>query len=60
MRHGGCEYGHLMSGSLILTLGFQDHVLSAGDSVSFESSTPHRYRNDGPEPAVGVWFVTET
>lgn len=59
MRHGGCEYGHLMSGSLILTLGFEDHVLSAGDSVSFESSTPHRYRNDGSEPAVGVWFVTE-
>ncbi|HEU4912312.1 MAG TPA: cupin domain-containing protein [Actinomycetes bacterium] len=60
MRHGGCEYGHLMSGSLILTLGFEDHVLSAGDSVSFESSIPHRYRNDGPEPAVGVWFVTES
>ena len=58
MRHGGCEYGHLISGSLVLTLGFEDHVLSAGDSVSFESSTPHRYRNDGPEPAVGVWFVT--
>lgn len=60
MRHGGCEYGHLISGSLILTLGFEDHVLAAGDSVSFESRTPHRYRNDGPEPAVGVWFVTET
>lgn len=59
MRHGGCEYGHLISGSLILTLGFEDHVLAAGDSVSFESRTPHRYRNDGPEPAVGVWFVTE-
>jgi hypothetical protein len=27
--------------------------------VSFESTTPHRYRNDGEQPAVGVWFVTE-
>jgi transcriptional regulator with XRE-family HTH domain len=59
MRHRGCEYGHLLKGSLVLTLGFEEMVLSAGDSVSFESSTPHRYRNDGRGPAVGVWFVTE-
>jgi transcriptional regulator with XRE-family HTH domain len=59
MRHRGCEYGHLLRGSLVLTLGFDEMVLSPGDSVSFESSTPHRYRNEGSEPAVGVWFVTE-
>jgi transcriptional regulator with XRE-family HTH domain len=59
MRHRGCEYGHLLEGSLVLTLGFEEMVVSAGDSVSFESSTPHRYRNDGAVPAVGVWFVTE-
>jgi transcriptional regulator with XRE-family HTH domain len=59
MRHRGSEYGHLLGGSLVLTLGFEEMTLSAGDSVSFESSTPHRYRNDGSSPAVGVWFVTE-
>lgn len=59
MRHAGCEYGLLLSGELVLTLGFEEFTLRAGDSVSFESSIPHGYRNNGGEPAVGVWFVTE-
>lgn len=57
MRHSGTEYGYLLSGSLMLTLGFDEYRLSAGDAVSFDSTTPHGYRNDGLEPAVGVWFV---
>jgi transcriptional regulator with XRE-family HTH domain/quercetin dioxygenase-like cupin family protein len=59
MRHPGCEYGMVLSGELILTLGFDEIHLRAGDSISFESTTPHRYRNDGTEPAVGIWFVLE-
>jgi transcriptional regulator with XRE-family HTH domain len=58
MRHPGSEYGFLHSGELSLTLGFDDVVLGPGDAISFESTTPHRYRNDGTEPAVGIWFVT--
>ncbi|QCD59573.1 helix-turn-helix domain-containing protein [Streptomyces hawaiiensis] len=58
MRHPGTEYGHLTSGELILTLGFEEYTLRPGDSVCFESTTPHRYRNDGEVPAVGVWFVS--
>lgn len=58
MRHPGTEYGFLISGELVLALGFEEHRLSAGDSISFESPTPHAYRNEGTEPAVGVWFVT--
>lgn len=57
MRHAGTEYGYLTSGELVLTLGFEEQVLRPGDAVCFESTTPHRYRNDGDEPAVGVWFV---
>ncbi len=60
MRHSGVEYGYLSSGELVLTLGFEDHVMRPGDGVSFASTTPHRYRNDGTEPAVGVWCVIET
>ncbi len=59
MRHQGCEFGYLISGELVLTLGFEDIVLRPGDALSFDSTTPHRYRNDGSEPAVGVWFVTD-
>ncbi|MEU9223909.1 cupin domain-containing protein [Streptomyces massasporeus] len=58
MRHAGTEYGYLTSGELVLTLGFEEYTLRAGDSVCFESTTPHRYRNDGEVPAVGVWFVS--
>jgi quercetin dioxygenase-like cupin family protein len=57
MRHPGAEYGYLISGELILTLGFDELRLTPGDAVSFESTTPHRYHNDGSTPAVGVWFV---
>ena len=57
MRHPGTEYGYLISGELIVTLGFSEHKVVAGDAICFASSTPHRYRNEGPEQAVGVWFV---
>jgi transcriptional regulator with XRE-family HTH domain/quercetin dioxygenase-like cupin family protein len=57
MRHSGSEYGYVLAGELSLTLGFDDILLKAGDAVCFESVTPHRYRNDGGSPAVGVWFV---
>ena len=59
MRHRGAEYGYLLSGELVLTLGFEDLRVAPGDAVSFESTTPHRYRNEGSQPAVGIWFVTE-
>jgi transcriptional regulator with XRE-family HTH domain len=59
MRHPGCEYGIVLRGELILTLGFDEIHLRPGDAISFESTTPHRYRNDGTEPAVGIWFVLE-
>src|SRR6185437_4918675 len=57
MRHPGTEYGYLISGELIVTLGFSEHKVVAGDAICFPSSTPHRYRNEGQEQAVGVWFV---
>jgi transcriptional regulator with XRE-family HTH domain len=57
IRHAGHEYGLVLSGRLEVTLGFQSTVLSAGDSISFASTTPHRLRNAGDEPATGVWVV---
>jgi transcriptional regulator with XRE-family HTH domain/quercetin dioxygenase-like cupin family protein len=59
MRHSGTEYGYVISGELVLTLGFDEHHLEPGDAVSFDSTMPHGYRNDGAEPAVGIWFVLE-
>lgn len=59
MRHPGSECGFLLRGELIVTLGFEKTHLQPGDAISFDSTTPHRYHNDGDEPAVGVWFVVQ-
>ena len=57
MRHAGREYGLVLTGSLEVTVGFETYTLEPGDSISFDSTIPHRLRNTGTEPATGVWFV---
>ena len=56
-RHAGREYGLVLSGRLGVTLVFEEHVLEAGDSISFASSTPHRLANVGDEPVHAIWCV---
>jgi DNA-binding XRE family transcriptional regulator/quercetin dioxygenase-like cupin family protein len=60
MQHAGTEYGYLIQGELIVTLGPRPHRLTPGDAVSFASVTPHSYRNEGTVPAVGIWFIAES
>jgi transcriptional regulator with XRE-family HTH domain len=57
IRHSGREYGLVLSGQLEVTVGFESTVLGPGDSISFDSTTPHRLRNAGDEPVTGVWVV---
>lgn len=57
MQHPGTEYGYLLEGELVVTLGSRSRRLTPGDSVTFTSATPHSYRNEGTVPAAGVWFV---
>lgn len=57
MVHGGREYFHILSGSLEVQVAFARQVLGAGDSVNFDSSTPHRLSNPFDEPCVAIWFV---
>lgn len=57
MRHSGREYGHVLSGTLQVTVGFEDHVLGPGDSISFDSTTPHRLATVGDEPVEAIWLV---
>jgi transcriptional regulator with XRE-family HTH domain/quercetin dioxygenase-like cupin family protein len=57
IRHGGREYGHLLAGRLGVTVGFNDYALEPGDSIAFDSTTPHRLFNSGDEPAIAIWFV---
>ncbi len=57
MRHSGIEYGYVIEGEVTLRLGFETHVLRAGDSVCFDSHRPHLYENRTDRMAQGLWFV---
>jgi transcriptional regulator with XRE-family HTH domain/quercetin dioxygenase-like cupin family protein len=55
LQHTGTEYGFIIKGSLQVTLGFDTYVLNAGDSISFDSSRPHRLYNDGDLAVEAIW-----
>ena len=57
VRHAGREFGLVLSGTLGVTVGFEEHVLSPGDSISFESTIPHRLHNDGDEAVRAIWVT---
>ncbi len=56
-RHGGHEWGYVLSGKLGVTIGFEDHELGPGDSISIDSTVPHRLYNRGSIPVHGIWYV---
>jgi transcriptional regulator with XRE-family HTH domain len=57
MRHAGQELGYVLSGRLVVDVGFDSYQLGAGDSISFPAPTPHRLSNPGTEPTAAVWCV---
>jgi transcriptional regulator with XRE-family HTH domain len=59
IRHAGMEYGFILSGTLQIALGFDTHVLNAGDSISFDSSRPHRLYNIGEVAVEAIWVNME-
>jgi transcriptional regulator with XRE-family HTH domain len=56
-RHGGREWGYIISGTLGITVAFDDYELGPGDSVTIDSSQPHRLCNRGTTPVHAIWFV---
>jgi transcriptional regulator with XRE-family HTH domain len=56
-RHSGREWGYVVSGRLQVTIGFDDYELGPGDSISIQSTVPHRLVNHGTEPVQAIWFV---
>ena len=57
VRHGGREYGYVISGRLGIRIGFDEYELGPGGSISFDSSAPHRLWTHGDEPVHGIWVV---
>jgi transcriptional regulator with XRE-family HTH domain/uncharacterized RmlC-like cupin family protein len=59
VRHAGHECGYVIEGSLVFRLGFQTITLEVGDSVSFDSSIPHLYTNEGNVTARFMWVEVD-
>lgn len=57
MRHGGREYGTILSGRINVQVGFEEYELGVGDSIHFDSATPHRLSNPYDEPCSAIWIV---
>jgi quercetin dioxygenase-like cupin family protein len=51
LRHPGRHLFVVLEGELTFEVGFSEHRLAAGDSISFGDFQPHRLRNEGPREA---------
>ena len=57
--HEGEEFLHILRGEFEIWLGNKEHYcLKAGDSLYFESSTPHRWKNPGRTETWLLWVNT--
>jgi transcriptional regulator with XRE-family HTH domain len=57
MVHEGFEYGYVLAGVLEVTVGNETFVLRDGESLGFDSTIPHVFRNIGETDFQGLWFV---
>ncbi len=52
------ECGIVLRGSLEVTVAGENHTLNAGDTITFESTLPHAWRNKSQEECEALWVVT--
>lgn len=57
-QHYGQEFVLVMKGTLEFSLKEQRYQLHEGDSLYFNSSTPHSFRNSGKGEAIALWVIT--
>ena len=57
-HHGSEELLVVIEGEVHVQLAADVHELSAGDSVHYESSTPHRVSNPGSETAEVMFVIS--
>ena len=58
VTHNGEECGLVIEGSLELTLGTTSYILEEGDSIYFDSTIPHQFRNRGNGQLKLVWVTS--
>jgi transcriptional regulator with XRE-family HTH domain len=56
--HEGAEFLYVLAGQVAIRYRDEEHLLSIGDSVYFDSSEEHGYRGTSPETARAIVVVT--
>jgi transcriptional regulator with XRE-family HTH domain len=59
-EHPGIELLYVLSGRLELRVGADQHELSEGDSIYFDSTVPHGYRRIGAKRTMAVVVTLES
>jgi transcriptional regulator with XRE-family HTH domain len=57
-KHYGQEFVLVLKGSLEITLNDMRYTLNKGDSLYFNSSTPHQFRNADKGETEAIWVIT--
>ncbi len=56
--HNGEEFLHVLQGKLEISIAGQNYTLTPGDSLYFDSGTPHEWHNPGKRQTVVMWINT--
>ena len=57
-QHPGAEFIYVLSGTLNLHIGDEQHTLEARDSIYFDSTVPHAYRKSGAKACCALVVTT--
>ena len=57
-QHPGAEFIYVLSGTLTLHIGDEQHTLEPRDSIYFDSTVPHAYRKSGPKACCALVVTT--
>ena len=55
--HEGEEFGLVLEGKIKVQIGKESYALEQGDSISFNSMLPHKFRNIGSGKAKVLWVI---
>ena len=56
--HQGEEFGYVLSGSIILTVGKERHKVKKGECFHYKTNHPHSIKNSGKKKAQVLWIST--
>lgn len=57
-QHPGAEFIYVLSGTLNLHIGDEQHTLESRDSIYFDSTVPHAYRKSGAKACCALVVTT--